>query len=228
MVQFKLPKVVHFKIPLTGKTHTAGAIANSTNRPLVQLEANNLRNSYYGNTEKNVKKLFKSMREIIHNVNPAPVFLLNEADSLIHKRMSNYENSVDATENGIQNIFLEELETFPGCLILTTNLAINLDPAMLRRFHFKLELKMPDKECSEKLWRLHLPNTIPGANDIDCGVLANDYQYTGGQIRIIVQNACFEAMLRGEDSIITQQDIVHYANLEKVGGISKTSKSIGF
>ena len=211
----------------TGKTHSAGVIANELGRQLVKIEASCLRNCYYGVTEKNVRQLFVSMRQIVTEVTPAPVFLLNEADQLIHKRVTLYNSSTTATENTIQGIFLEELETFPGILIVTTNMADSLDEAMSRRFHFKLELKKPDVCCAKKLWRFHLPSTIPGALEIDCELLAKKYCFTGGKIRIIVQNACFEAMLRGSSSFLTQQDIETYANMENVGQES-AQRTIGF
>jgi len=213
--------------PGTGKTHTAGVIANELGRKLVKIESTNLRNCYYGNTEKNIRQLFITMRTIVAEVSPAPVFLLNEADQIVHKRQGIFDGSVTATENAVQNIFLEEMETFPGILIFTTNLMSNLDEAMLRRFHIKLELKKPDIYCSEKLWRLHLPSTIPGADDISCSELALKYAFTGGQIRIVVQNACYYAMLRGKDSKLTMQDIEIYADLENAGNES-VKRSVGF
>jgi hypothetical protein len=211
--------------PGTGKTFVAGVIANELGRRLVQLDANCLRDCYYGETEKRIKKLFKKMREVIAGIDPAPVFLLNEADQLIHAR-GQIRGSCDNTENTIQSIFLEEMETFPGILIVTTNLAENLDPAMSRRFTYKLEFTLPDREARERLWRLHLPPTVPGAGDIDHSALARSYRFSGGQIRLVVQNACYQAMLREENPILTMEDLVRHAELESCGNFEH--KTAGF
>ncbi|HOC96120.1 MAG TPA: AAA family ATPase, partial [Candidatus Cloacimonadota bacterium] len=128
--------------PGTGKTFIAGVIANELDRSLLLINANNIRDMYYGSTEKRARAMFKEMRQIAADVNP--VFLLNEGDQLIHKRGNDLERSADVTENAIQSIFLEEMESFPGILIVTSNLAQNLDPAMSRRFHYKLEIPAPD------------------------------------------------------------------------------------
>jgi ATP-dependent 26S proteasome regulatory subunit len=213
--------------PGTGKTLAAGVIANELKRPLLAINANNLRNCYYGETEKKVRKLFRLMRKIILNVKPAPVFLINEADQLLHTRIL-AQSSVDFTENGIQNIFLEEMEIFPGTLIVTTNLIENMDSAISRRFHFKLEFTFPDEECRKQLWRLHLPFSIPGAKEIDVTVLSKTYNVTGGQIRLIVQNACSQSILRGKNSRLFLQDIVQYADLEVSSSFEHLQKVVGF
>lgn len=168
------------------------------------------------------------MREIIKSVSPAPVFLLNEGDQLIHSRSTGKNGSADSAENTIQSIFLEELETFPGILIVTTNLVENMDIAMSRRFHYKLELCMPDRESQEKLWRLHLPASIPGAGEIDTIYLANEFCLTGGEIRIIVQNACYQAMMRGEQGKLMLDDLYKFALIEANGSFEQPIKKIGF
>ena len=214
--------------PGTGKTFVAGVIANELGRPLVQLDANNIRDSYYGETEKQVKDLFKKMREIIKCSDATPVFLLNEGDQIIHARNTSINGSTDTTENTIQSIFLEELETFPGILIVTTNLVVNMDVAMSRRFHYKLEMGLPDTPCRDQLWRLHLPASIPGADEINTLALAQEYRFTGGQIRIVVQNACYQAMLRGTDSKLILDDLCQFADMEALSSFEQPQKKIGF
>jgi len=180
-------------VPGTGKTFIAGVIANELKRPLIQINANAIRGSFYGESEKQARELFQEMRAAVKRL--SPVFLLNEGDQLIHQRISSPERAVDHAENTIQSVFLEELESFPGILIITTNLADNLDLAMSRRLHYKLEIKAPDYQARIALWRLHLPASIPGASDIAVEGLANDFTFTGGQIRLVVQNACQEVYL---------------------------------
>ncbi len=212
--------------PGTGKTFIAGVIANELKRPLIQINAANIRNCYYGNTEKQVKELFQEMRVLANVMNP--VFLLNEGDQLIHQRNSVQSQSTDHTENAIQSIFLEEMESFTGMLIVTTNLQCNLDEAMSRRFHYKLEIKSPDYAARLALWRLHLPATIPGASDIPLEELAREFCFSGGQIRIVVQNACYAVCQRGSDSVLTFADLNKYATLENGSSFEKRYRKVGF
>ncbi|MDD3523368.1 MAG: ATP-binding protein [Candidatus Cloacimonetes bacterium] len=212
--------------PGTGKTYIAGVLANELGRPLLMINANNLRDMYYGSTEKRVRALFREMRLIAREVNP--VFLLNEGDQLIHRRGGDLERSADVTENGIQSIFLEELETFPGILLVTSNLAQNLDPAMSRRFHYKLEIPTPDAACRLKLWKLHLPASVPGASELELEFLSQEFPFTGGQIRLVVLNACHEAFNRGPKAKLSLDDLHKYARLELGTSFESRSRVIGF
>ena len=212
--------------PGTGKTFIAGVIANELDRSLLLINANNIRDMYYGSTEKRARAMFKEMRQIAADVNP--VFLLNEGDQLIHKRGNDLERSADVTENAIQSIFLEEMESFPGILIVTSNLAQNLDPAMSRRFHYKLEIPAPDVACRLKLWQIHLHESIPGTPELDLESLAQEFPFTGGQISLVVLNACHEAFTRGHQAKLCMNDLYKYARLELGSSFESKSRAVGF
>lgn len=213
----------------TGKTFSAGAIANALSKKLLAIDASKLRNKYYGETEKVVRRTFAEMRKVVESSDNPPVFLLNEADQIIHRR-SKQESSCSGVENALQNIFLEELEIFPGILILTTNLVENIDEAYFRRFDIKIELHRPDYECRLKLWDMHLPESIPGASEIDCEYLASNYDLSGGQIDLVIRNACAEAICRaGTGKRLLIDDLIRYAILENPQGCaSEGSPRIGF
>ena len=213
--------------PGTGKTFTAGAIANELHRDLVTLNIPELRNKYYGETEKLIKKAFCEMREMALKDRNAPVFLINEADQLIHKRIAS-TSTCSTIENSIQSIILEELETFPGILILTTNLETNLDEAFFRRFDLKFKFKLPDLDSRRNLWRMYLRKEIPGSDAIDIDLLAQRYLFSGAQIALVVQNACIEAITRnGKSKRLYLQDLLKYADMEEPW-TDKVNKSIGF
>jgi SpoVK/Ycf46/Vps4 family AAA+-type ATPase len=212
----------------TGKTYAAGAIANALDKQLVAINCWQLRKHYYGQTEKNVKQTFKAIRHITEKFENPPVFLMNEADQVIHNRNESEKGS-DYTENGIQNIILEEMESFPGILILTTNLIKIIDEAYYRRFNIKLEFPVPDTECRKKLWKLHLHDSIPGVESINIDYMAEYFPFTGGQISLVVQNACNEAITRTEEmKQLTMKDVVKYSNLEMPHKPLTHIKNIGF
>lgn len=214
--------------PGTGKTYAAGAVANALRKPLVGLDCSALRDSYYGESEKLVKNSFDLMHRMSVEMDNPPVFLINEADQLVHNR-SERNSYGSRTDNSIQNIILEAMESFPGIMILTTNLDENIDEAYFRRFSLKLKFNPPDLPCRIKLWKLHVSKDIPGATDIDIEYLAKTYEFTGGQIALVVNNACSEAITRsGKFKHLTMADIVKYAALEQPWAGNNSTKIIGF
>ncbi len=114
-------------------------------------------------------------------------------------------------------------------MIATTNLQENMDSAFSRRFHLKLELPQPSEIERVQLWQLHLPPTIPRSMDLDIKMLSRDYVLTGGQIKIIIQNAATEAASRrGKSQILKQSDLMKYCEIEIGTGAMKQGNPIGF
>ena len=114
-------------------------------------------------------------------------------------------------------------------MIMTTNLVDSIDGAYFRRINIKLELTLPDYDCRLRLWKNHLLPSIPGADRIQVTTLAKDYAFTGGQISLVIQNACNEAIMRkGNQRVLTFQDLVKYARLEQPWGSDARRKPIGF
>lgn len=220
--------VLFYGEPGTGKTFAAGAVAAELEKELLGIDATQLRNHWYGDSEKIVRRIFEDMSRIVGESGNPPVFLLNECDQIIHRRDASPIGS-ENTENAIQNVFLEQLETFPGILILTTNLIDNIDDAYFRRFNIKIQFTRPDEACRLRLWKAHLLPTIPGAQEIPVEDLARDYGFTGGQISLVVQNACFEAVSReGAERCLKLEDILKYANIEQPWNGKGQKRPVGF
>jgi len=143
--------------------------------------------------------------------------------------MTETRDSVDQMNNSLQNIFLEGFERLRGVMIATTNLQENMDSAFSRRFHLKLELPQPSETERVQLWELHLPPTIPRSRDLDIEKLSRDYILTGGQIKIIIQNAATEAASRqGTDQVLKQSDLMKYCELEGTNTANQRTVPIGF
>ncbi len=78
-----------------------------------------------------------------------------------------------------------------------------------------MKFSFSDDECRCKLWRMHLHKKIPGAKDINTEILAKRYKFTGGQIALVVHNACAEAITRSDEKQrLKWEDIAKYAELE--------------
>ena len=213
----------------TGKTFASGAIARHLGKKLLITDISRLQSKWVGESEKNIRRLFNVFERIVRRVENPPVLLLNEADQFLTTRLSETRTSVDQMQNSIQNLFLEGFERLRGVMIATTNLQDNMDSAFSRRFHLKLELPMPGKAERIKLWELHLPPSIPRASGLDIDALATSYNLSGGQVKIIVQNAATEAASRkGNSRVLKQEDLVKYCNIEIGNGTIQQGHPMGF
>ena len=213
----------------TGKTFASGAIARHLGKKLLITDISKLQSKWVGESEKNVQRLFTIFERIVRRVENPPVLLLNEADQFLATRMTEARDSVDQMNNSLQNIFLEGFERLRGVMIATTNLQENMDSAFSRRFHLKLELPQPSETERVKLWHLHLPPTIPRSKDLDIEKLSRDYILTGGQIKIIIQNAATEAASRhGDAQVLKHSDLMKYCELEMANGSSSNAIPMGF
>jgi hypothetical protein len=215
--------------PGTGKTFAAGAIAKALGKNLLITDVSKVQSMWVGQSEKNVQRIFTLFERIVRRTENPPVLLLNEADQFLSKRLNKTGSSVDVMFNSMQNLFLEAFEKLRGVLIATTNMKENLDTAFSRRFHLKLDFPMPGEKERHSLWHLHLPKTIPGANEIDLQLLSKQYTLTGGQITIIVKNAATEAAARkGKNKILKLEDLMKYCEIEVASMFTLSNMKIGF
>lgn len=215
--------------PGTGKTFAAGAIAKALGKQLLVTDVSKVQSMWVGESEKNVRRIFTLFERVARRVQNPPVLLLNEADQFLTRRLKDTGSSVDVMFNSLQNLFLEAFEKLRGVLIATTNMKENLDTAFSRRFHLKLEFPFPESRERKKLWKLHLPASIPGAKNIDVETIAEQFRLTGGQIAIIVRNAAAEAVNRkGPDRILKQMDLIKYCEIETASMFDNPYQKIGF
>ncbi|OHD87995.1 MAG: hypothetical protein A2Y52_02225 [Sulfuricurvum sp. RIFCSPLOWO2_02_43_6] len=213
--------------PGTGKTLAANAIAFKLGRDLVTFDCSKILGPYVGESEHNTRKIFDKYKAISKGKKNSPVLLLNEADQFLHRRI-NAVRSTDHMYNQMQNIFLEQLEKFEGILIATTNLIENLDSAFSRRFQHKIEFRRPGPAERFKLWQIHIPEKAPLSDDVELQRLADDYDLSGGQIAVVVQNAAARAAKRG-DGAISMGDFIMACNEEMRGNFDERARSkVGF
>ena len=206
--------------PGTGKTETALQLARQTGRDIMRVELSQLRDQYVGESEKQVKALFKRYAKIAQESSTVPILLFNEADGIINRRMEHVQHSVDKMENAIQNIILQELENFNGILIATTNLTSTLDPAFERRFLYKINFEKPDIGVRKSIWHA----MIPELDESTVNTIASRYPFSGGQIRNVATKLSIDSILYGEVSA-TPNSLNSYCQQEH---ISKEGHHIGF
>ena len=182
--------------PGTGKTETALQLARMTQRDIMQVNVEEIKSMWVGESEKNIKKLFDKYRELVRISDRAPILLFNEADAILNKRTEHTERAVDKMENSIQNIILQEIEQLEGILIATTNLQQNMDAAFERRFIYKIEFSKPTSEAKQAIWR----SMIPELSSEESALLASRYDFSGGQIENIARKYMVDNLLLGANT----------------------------
>jgi SpoVK/Ycf46/Vps4 family AAA+-type ATPase len=129
-------------VPGSGKTSLAHHLAAVIDRPLMIRRASDLLGKYVGESETNIAKMFRDAD------NDNAVLLLDEADSFLRSRRQ-AERSWEVTQ---VNELLQQMESFRGVFICTTNLLDDVDDAALRRFAFKLRFKPLTQTQRESLF----------------------------------------------------------------------------
>ena len=206
--------ILFYGSPGTGKTLTAYAVAAHLKKELLIFDCSRVLGMWVGQSEKGTRMIFDEYRRIFKGQRNPPVLLLNEADQFLHKRIE-ATRSTDHMYNQMQNIFLEQMENFEGVLIATTNLPGSMDSAFSRRFDHKIEFKRPGPEERLKLCQVHIPEKVPLDGSIDLWELATRYEFSGGQISLIVRNALARAAQNGDR--LTQDDLIWACTAELAG-----------
>lgn len=184
--------------PGTGKTETVLQLARRCGRDIMQVNISTIKSKWVGESEKNIKEIFDRYRTAVEHSEVAPILLFNEADAIISQRMNNAQRSVDKMDNAIQNIILEEIEKLDGILIATTNLAGNMDSAFERRFIYKIEFKKPTVEAKCSIWK----SMIPSLDESVVNMVAQKYDFSGGEIENIARKYSVEYVLTGKHTDI--------------------------
>lgn len=168
----------------TGKTLAAEVIAHELGLELVRIDLSTVVSKYIGETEKNLEEVFDAAAM------GGALVLFDEGDALFGKR-SEVSEAKDRYANIEVAYLLQRVETFDGFVIISTNLAGNIDTAFQRRLHGMVTFANPERAARARLWDLHLPGELCAA-EIDREKLAN-LPLAGGSIRNAAVAAAFLA-----------------------------------
>ncbi|MBD3286657.1 AAA family ATPase, partial [candidate division WOR-3 bacterium] len=202
----------------TGKTLTARGFAGTIGRKIKQINVPEVLSKWWGETENNISRLFKKANE------SDSVLILDEADSLVHKRAIDQDRQ---HHNSHINVMLTEIERFNGILIMTTNFADNLDPALERRVDIKLEFPRPEPGERIRIWEELIPARLPLANDVNFEWLGGEFELSGGEIRNVIKNAARVAMSRNNPRV-EFRDILDSIEMERLKSPEPSVNRIGF
>ncbi len=129
--------ILLFGNPGTGKTQTARYISSETALPLVTVRLDGIISSYLGNTSKNLRILFDFVQRT-----PCILFL-DEFDAIA--KMRDDSNELGELKR-VVNTLLQNIDSIESNIpiIAATNHEHLLDPAVWRRFDYKIRMKLPD------------------------------------------------------------------------------------
>ena len=218
-------KILFYGPPGTGKTMTAVSLAKSMKKRVLSFDCSKILSKYVGESEKNVRNIFDTYKELCKKTKSEPLLLLNEADQFLSSRSIDANSGADKMHNQMQNIFLEQIERFDGLLIATTNLLETIDPAFSRRFDYKIAFEKPDFKQRLELWKKLLPENASYEKGFDSEKLAH-FPLTGGQIRLVLKNTALKVATK-EKPIFTLEDFKIAIERESKGAFGDT-KSVGF
>jgi SpoVK/Ycf46/Vps4 family AAA+-type ATPase len=159
--------------PGTGKTALAAHLAERLDRPLAVKRASDLISKWLGGTEANIAAAFAEARE------QGSVLLFDEADSLLLDRQD-AQRSWEITQ---VNELLTWMDGHPLPFIAATNFPRRLDPAALRRFVFKAELKALDGDVAARAFERFFGTPAPHALEAVAGLTPGDFAVVARQLR---------------------------------------------
>ncbi|ABK97808.1 ATP-binding protein [Pelobacter propionicus] len=181
--------------PGTGKTMTAHVIAVELGKNILVASYAQIESKYHGDGPKNVEALFHAAER------DQAVLFIDEADSLLSKRLTNVTQGSEQAINSMRSQILICLERYRGVVIFATNLVTNYDQAFetrVRHIHFP----MPDAVARAAIWRNHLLPSLPLGCDVDAGRLAEaEEEFCGRDIKNAVVNTALRVARQGRQVI---------------------------
>jgi KaiC/GvpD/RAD55 family RecA-like ATPase len=178
--------------PGTGKTSLAGHIAASIGRPLYVVRLDSLMSSLLGDTSKNVRAMFDFF------THKGGVLFLDEMDAIAKLRDDRQELG---ELKRVVNTVIQGLDSVDdrSVIIGATNHPQLLDPAIWRRFPYKIEIASPDRSVRQQMWSHFLFEDKE--NDVSDLLAEISDGMTGADIRTVAFAARRHALMEERESI---------------------------
>ena len=213
--------ILFYGLSGTGKTELVRQIAKKHNRILLMVDIASIKSMWVGESEKNIRRVFREYAEALKICDLAPILFFNEADAILNKRRK-IESSSDQMLNSMQNILLQYLEDFEGIFMATTNYINNLDDAFDRRIFYKKAFELPDENTRFQI----LQDLFPEWPSDWIKDIASDFELSGSQIQNIKRKLLVDSILFDID-YSNKELLVNYIE-EELGFRKKNRTEIGF
>eukprot|EP01116_Phalansterium_solitarium_P001396 TRINITY_DN1119_c0_g1_i2.p1 TRINITY_DN1119_c0_g1~~TRINITY_DN1119_c0_g1_i2.p1 ORF type:complete len:420 (+),score=89.26 TRINITY_DN1119_c0_g1_i2:124-1383(+) len=188
--------------PGTGKTMLAKAVAHHTSASFIRVVGSEFVQKYLGEGPRMVRDVFRLARE-----NAPAIIFIDEVDAIATKRF----DAQTGADREVQRILMELLNQMDGFdvtvnikVIMATNRADTLDPALLRpgRLDRKIEFPLPDRRQKRLIFqvctaRMNLSDEV----DLEDYVSRPD-KISGAQIHSICQEAGMQAVRKNRYVIL--------------------------
>ncbi len=204
--------------PGTGKTMLVKAVANSTTANFIRVVGSEFVQKYLGEGPRMVRDVFRMARE-----NAPAIIFIDEIDAIATKRF----DAQTGADREVQRILLELLNQMDGFdqtanvkVIMATNRADTLDPALLRPGRLDRKIEFPS--LRDRRERRLIFSTIASKMslapevDLDSLIVRND-PLSGAVIAAIMQEAGLRAVRKNRYNII-QSDLEDAYSSQVKGG----------
>ncbi|KAJ2813992.1 26S proteasome regulatory subunit 6B [Coemansia furcata] len=202
--------------PGTGKTMLVKAVAHHTTAAFIRVNGSEFVQKYLGEGPRMVRDVFRLARE-----NSPSIIFIDEIDSVATKRF----DAQTGADREVQRILLELLNQMDGFdqtsnvkVIMATNRADTLDPALLRpgRLDRKIEFPTPDRRQKRLIFQ-----TITSKMNLSEEVDLEDFvsrpdKLSGAEIAAICQEAGMQAVRKNRYVVLPSDIETGYkANVSK-------------
>ena len=206
--------------PGTGKTHIARALANEADVNFVSLNGTEMESKWVGESEANWRNLFQEAKE------KQPTILFIDEIDAISKERGGKDVYGDKVVNQILTLMTDIDNNKDSVFVIgATNNFKAIDKAMIRsgRFGKHLEVKMPDKDGTGRIFDIHTKNKPLDRNLNKENIIQKlfDLKASGADIKYVVNEAhsigyeradIFKKM---EDKTLLPQDLKKFWIIEE-------------
>jgi len=188
--------------PGTGKTMLAKAVAHNTSAAFIRVVGSEFVQKYLGEGPRMVRDVFRLARE-----NAPAIVFIDEIDAIATKRF----DAQTGADREVQRILLELLNQMDGFdvsvnvkVIMATNRADTLDPALLRpgRLDRKIEFPVPDRRQKRLIFQV-ITSKMNLSEEVDLeDYVSRPDKVSGAEIQSICQEAGMQAVRKNRYVIL--------------------------
>jgi len=173
-------------VPGTGKTLSAKAIGNELGIPVLVIDPSTLKDQYVGGTEKNLKRLFKTLEAA------APIAVMfDEAEKIVGKQDKVSDGGAHSAMLGQILTFMSERASALGVFfIFTANDMSKFPVELVRRFDLRMFVDLPSSQERRHIFSLKMAENRQTDEGINMDELVrNTNEYSGSDIEQVVEKA---------------------------------------